>query len=656
MVSLKFGHGDMSGFTAYATASFNDTPPAKVVRELLQNALDAGVAAGERTTRVRFEVVRVTKTDIPDISGYEDAFRAAVRDNRKVNGGRLTDAAQHVVDTIERALRRLSDEGHCMLRVLDSGVGLDRDRMTSLLGDGSSVKEDGLGSYGVGHFAAVSASDLRYLLYGGATKQGRRTAAGFAILAGRFHKKQPLSGRGYLVKKLLGGDGGRLYRFMGAEEIPSVLGDAIDTIKREWRHGTAVLIPAFNYFGRPPGKTRRHDDENSWLSAVVTRVAAYNFSAAIWAGDLSVEVDERATGGTTARLDKRTLPAMLERDRERVRRFRSDSAYHGLRPSGQAAWAAYQTLAGGASAQVPTPSGSMSVHLSRQAPAGATRLDLFRNGMWITDDLPELGRGDFADRKPFHAVLSPAKGNRLHRLVRKAEGTMHDQLVPSLLGDVEQEQLRTAFRAVAAYLRTQVPQMDGDTYTPDDFLVVSTGGDGGTAGTTRYEMWGSPVVVQGALLSQRRTDDADEQTDVEPDDGPGGSASGRRKKRRSEATRRSRPLPFRCTAVPGERGAHSIELECHESIDEVLLRFRIDENIDATCDRLWPDEAVAVRSFEAKDQSGVKLPGRLEDDGATVRLRGLTPGKHQVSIKYDVPAGFDDQVQSPVFRVDLHRQ
>lgn len=274
--------------------------------------------------------------------------------------------------------------------------------------------------------------------------------------------------------------------------------------------------------------------------------------------------------------------------------------------------------------------------------------------MWITDDIPGLARGVFADNQPFHAVLMPVGGTTLHRLVRKAEGPMHDQLVPGLLSEVEQEQLHTAIRAIAAWLKTRVPKVRADTYTPDDFLVVSTGGDGGPAGTTRYEMWGSPVVVQRPLLSQRVPDDTGGRTDAVPD-GPSGERGGSDdKRRRTEATRRSQPLPFRCTAVPGERGAYNIEVECREPVDEVLLRFRIDENADATCDRLWPDEAVVLKAFEATGQGGAKLAGELEDDH-TVRLRGLTPGTHQVAIEYEVPQGFEDAVQSPVFRVDLHK-
>ena len=42
-LTLKFGAGEPSGFTGYTTASFNHVPPAKILREILQNSLDAAV-------------------------------------------------------------------------------------------------------------------------------------------------------------------------------------------------------------------------------------------------------------------------------------------------------------------------------------------------------------------------------------------------------------------------------------------------------------------------------------------------------------------------------------------------------------------------------------------------------------------------------------
>lgn len=301
-----------------------------------------------------------------------------------------------------------------------------------------------------------------------------------------------------------------------------------------------------------------------------------------------------------------------------------------------------------------TPMGRADVHILTPAPAGRTRLDLFRNGMWITENVPGLRPSAFTDWETFHAVLIPVQGSRLHRLIRKAEGAMHDQLSLNLLSSVEREQLRTACRAIEARIKTEVPERATvENYTPDDFLVISSGGDGDVGGSGSYSMWGRPVIVQSARLTQVRMDETvGKETKIDKD--AQGSVDVRMR-RRDATTRRSRPLPFRSTAVPDGKGRYNIEIECEEAVHEVLLRFRIDENTDATCDRLWPDEEVVLRSFRATSRDGAKLPGKLEDGNTTIRLRDLTAGAYKIAIEYEVPAGFDDTVQTPVFRVDLHR-
>lgn len=643
--SLKFGPGEPSGFTNEATASFNDVPPARILRELLQNSLDAAVEAGRRPATVRFELSVLRRADLPDLAGYEDAFRAATEYHR-AKDGRLSDPADQVVTVMEEALMAVKNDYHWMLSVLDNGIGFDEKRMTAVLSDGSGAKAEGAaGSYGVGHFSAVAASDLRYVLYGGAPKQGKRIASGFAILASRPGKKHPISARGFLVKRLFGGHENKLFSFLSGEGVPPVVNRALSDVRKAWGHGSVVMIPGFNYFGY-----------EGWLADIVTRVAAFNFSAAIHAGDLVVEVDETAAErGTKTSVNADTLAGILEAERERVRAFRSDTWYRGLRPSGQNAWAAYQALLESQSL-VPTMVGEADVRVLHPVGTGKTRLDLFRNGMWITDDIPDLNPSIFADYEPFQAVLMPKQGTELHRLIRKAEGPMHDQLVQKLLRPAEREQLQTACRGIAAWVKNRVPKRTVKAmYTPDDFLVVASGGDGGVSGASSFSMWGAPVVVQRARLSQQRTDGGGEEADVDPDGKGRQGQHGERTRRQKTAPKKLRPLPFRSTGVPGGQGRYNIEIESRDAIGEVLLKFRIDENTDATSDRLWPDEDVELRSFRATARDGTALAGKLEDGNTTIRLRGLTANTYTIAIEYVAPAGFDAAVQAPVFRVDLHK-
>lgn len=652
--TLKFSHeGGMSGFTGLHTASFNDLKPARIIRELLQNSLDAAVEAKEPTAIVRFRVTFIKDDLVPDMKGYKKAFSDAVTDNEKAAGGTLPDAAQHVVDSIRKALDLLAEGGHCLLSVMDNGVGLNDKTMTALLGDGSSAKSTGAaGSYGVGHFAAAPASDLRYLLYGGVLKDGEKIASGFTILAGRHGKKYPYSARGYLVEKLLGGRDtqGKLYKFLNRNAIPETIADTLQEIQDDWGHGSVVMIPAFNYFGY-------FDRKDISLRDIVRKVSAYNFSAAIHAGKLVVEIDEEAIeGGEKTQVDANNLGALLDEESNKQRASRSDTIFEGLRPSGQYAWAAYTTMSTGSQDVIKTPSGPIDVNLLTPAPAGATRFDLFRNGMWITDSVPGLSRSDFVDWQSFHAVLQPRRDTDFHRLVRSAEGPMHDHLAFNLLSKDQKKQLKKAFSAVSDWIKSKVPKIKTDEYTPDDFLLVATGGEIDGSGRREFSVWGSPVVVQRPRMSQRELFDSGAREEMEPDGEKSGKGSQDGPKRKQPSRSSSRPLPFRSTVVPQSRGKHNIELECDENFDEVLLRIRIDENADATCDRVWQDEEAVIQSFQARDGTGRALKGWLEDGNKAIVLVGLVAKTtYRLTVEHEAPADLG-AVQTPVFRVDLHRR
>ena len=242
--ALQFGPTTTpQGFTLHSMSSFNDLQPARIVRELIQNSLDAAVEAREPTAIVRFRVTTIRRERVPDIDHYETAFRAAVRDQKRLNG-ELSDPAQQVVDTIDRALQDLSESECWCLSVIDNGIGLDAKRMNALLGDGASLKpSDAAGSYGVGHFASIPASDLRYVLYGGVVESGRRVASGCAVLASRIRasERYPCAAQGYLVDAFKGGEYGT-YDFIGESSIPGLIAASLHPLRDQRRRGCPLTI------------------------------------------------------------------------------------------------------------------------------------------------------------------------------------------------------------------------------------------------------------------------------------------------------------------------------------------------------------------------------------------------------------------------------
>ena len=447
MATLQFGPTTSpKGFPSLETSSFNDLPPAKMVRELIQNSLDAAVEADEPTAIVRFRVDPVLSKDIPDIEGYRKAFLKAVQHWEDLGDGELTDPAQQVVDCIRKALQSLKEGNAILLSVMDNGIGLDMKRMNSMLSDGASEKQNDLsGSYGVGHLAPMALSDIRYMLYGGLTKDGQRIASGRAILASHRGKRKLMSADGYLVKKFRHGLDGNPYAFLTRRSHPTLITERLDEIHSEWGHGCVVMIPAFNNF---------RSEEPVW--DIVSKVAAYNFCSAVHRGKLIIEVCE---GEDKKILDRSSLPSILELEQTRTRAARSDSIFRGLRPSGQNAYSTLKTLTEDGGEPVDTDIGRANISLLLPSLVGQPRVDLFRNGMWITDEIPGLNRADFADRQPFHAVIEiEGKGdNLLHRLFRKAEGPMHDKLSLPLLSDKEQRDLKEALFVGWAYLSVASP-------------------------------------------------------------------------------------------------------------------------------------------------------------------------------------------------------
>ena len=450
------------------------------------------------------------------------------------------------------------------------------------------------------------------------------------------------------------GKDGKIYDFISDRYIPKEIAADLKEIKSKWGHGSIVVIPAFNYFG---------NDNDLSLWDIVSQVAAYNFNAAIFQGNLIIEVEEQHTKRkkrvSIQRLDKHTLRNVLEQSKDRVRAARKGTFFEGLRLSGQNAYSAYQTQLQGDRCLVRTKEGNVDVRLLTPSPIENTRIDLFRNGMWITDSIQGLSRSDFTTRQPFHAVLTlnAKEGKELHRLVRKAEGPMHDELAFSRLSRKEKERLKAAIQQIADKIRDQIPEIGTEKYTPDDYLWVATGGNGTGSGTEQFSMWGMPVVVQRPRISQRQFM-SDGNKDEHDRDGKSGEDKGENNKKSSNknSQTKSRPLPFRSTVVPDGVGKHIISLECVESFDEVDLTLRIDENIDATCDRIWTDENVLLKSFKF-DSNGTPVPsGKLEDDGRAIRIQGLSAGiNYELVVEYELPEDIENAIGAPVLRVDLHR-
>ena len=579
---LHFVPGPNSGFTPAGIAAFDNLRPAAVVRELIQNALDAARSANSRPAIVRFRLSHVERSNIPGMKSYERAFKQAVQSQKKMMGRDLATQAELVCKRIQRALAQEPVE---VLSVYDNGVGLDEQRMTALLSDGMSVKDGGAtGTYGNGHSSAIPASDLRYILYGGVTNGRSRIAAGHAVLASHY-----VPG----AKHLQGGDGffvleprpspTALYQYASANQIPALISRDLDRIQNASGHGTAVIIPAFNHF---------LDRRRTPLWQVVAHAASANFFVAIEEGELEVEVQDARNGAKEAsqKLNRSTLSQVLEehRDKKRAKAFLS----------GLKAFESHKTFQKGKAHRIKTSAGEIDVRLDPIA-AGTPRIDLCRNGMWITNRVPHF-YGKFTDRAPFHAVLSlkAEAGDRLHDYVRIAEGPLHDSLELKRLEEDDRRACRNALGEIIEWLRQHTAAVESEAFASDEFLTLDfgDGGPGGTAGTKAFR--GAPVVIGRRPAQQLQPYD-----DEGPIDGGGGASGGRSAGKNSSKGEKRRPaLPALVQAASRPAGTQRRHILLHfpRGCEAAQLRLLVDEGLDATCDRHGMDDYLPAKLSNVK--------------------------------------------------------
>ena len=630
---LCFGQGgEISGFTAASITGFSDINPAAIVREVMQNSLDASREARRDIARIRFEVVKHDLDQTPGIQKYRSIFNLAKQDQQRLRTGYqgLSDQSNDVVKTIEDCL---DSKQFATLFVLDNGIGLDKNRMKAILADGLSVKsEASAGAVGNGHFVVIPASDLRYVLYGGLTKEGLTIGSGHAVLASHQSANKPMSKDGYFVKELKQ-DLFDPYIFPQGSEVPEYIGSKLKWIADQWQSGTVVAVPGFNNF--------RESDDSLWNR--VAKAAACNFFAAFAQGELRLEVVENDQEYI---LDHSTIEATL-------RKFSDEKRTHSKFLSGSRAFAAFGTVQTGQEVIVKTDVGNISLKL-QVIDNGKTSIDLCRNGMWITNRLPsKLRESQFSGLKPFHCVfLLNAEDGKIHQLVRKAEGPLHNDVVLKRLQPTEKKELEEALEAIADKIRAHVPVYSSERFKIPDVLSVNSHG-------IASDGQRSSLIGKFREMPRRRNRTVTE-GDGEGEDSPGhhqpenpgtGTGIGPRRGGRGRFRRAGNALQLRGLSVHTGARSCRFDLKPEERCIGSEIRFTLDESLDETCDDMGSEDFVWLETVkvDGKPVSGNNLTRDDNGHALGVRLGALEPDKPlKIEIDYKLPEGIDVPDDVPV--------
>ncbi len=572
-----------TGFTAAGISAYDDLYPPAVVRELIQNAIDAGREAGNNKTIVHFRLDRVSRDRIPGLDGYQNAFYAARDHHQDSQTKKLPRQAQIVTDRITQALLHGSLD---VLSIMDNGVGLDPRRMTAILSDGVSIKgKKASGAFGNGHFTVVPASDFRYILYGGVTQDGTRIGSGQALLASHPEPngEHLCDAIGVYIRefKTINYQRDQLYEYVSGADVPDLIGADLDRIQSANAHGSVVLITAFNNF--------RMEQDTLW--DIIAPAAAANFFVALVEETLEVLVEDARPSseerGTAQVLNSTNLETVLEGQKEKRRASKRGFI------SGAAAFAAHRVYSkAGSLKRITTSGGDVDAYLVEPS-EGRSRIDLCRNGMWITSDIPGF-YGRFADRAPFHLVLTldANSGGELCDFIKQAEGPLHNSIELRGLEKSDQKRCRQLLGEIRDWILKHTKPMESDSYSVDDFLAIDSSGNGtGGVGKFRRGYGGIPVIVGSKSARERNYNQSEA--------GHSRTHGGKPKKGTSSNVNRSQQRPilpslFEAVSRPIGTNRRRIRLECRKDVADAELRLIPDEAIDATCDRPNQDPYLPV--------------------------------------------------------------
>lgn len=618
MADLHFPRTWKSEGLSVQSMAQHDGSADPVVRELLQNCLDAGRKAGRATRdsplRVAFTIQEWRVEDFPGIAAYRRAFAAARKEEL---ADQATPAAAEAIRRIQKALGR---EWTRVLFCTDNGHGLNRDRMRAILSEARGDKGGDpqlAGSYGLGHLTAFAASDLRYVLYGGLSREGR-CVSGHAILASHFDADAGLhrAGEGFWTDdpEL------DLHSCDFPSEVPALLEVEMDEIAGEGERGTGtvVCIAGFNDF--------RENDEEAAVNEIL-RVAASNFGAAIARGEMELEVLAESSD-LEERLDRRTLRERLEAHSHQQRSRRGSGG--GWLPGAQA-FAAWRTLEQGTRLDNTEAGVELLVRPVTDQPGAGSRVNVFRNGMWITNNAPELQPGSFVGARPFDAVVLLEEGH-LFDLVRASEGPEHRGIDLKRLSKARHRALVADLKHVAQRLRDEAGESaDIDRFRPPGFAVFK-GSDLRRAERLRP-------------LRHRASDGQDEPRAPRPgprqgpQPGPGEPSSSYPKPGRALSMRAAcRPLPNGDGLV--DRVA--VDLEVRDGrltqTSELGFRLRQDSGSDASCEQPFPPVWLDLSSIEIVDAGAVGgEKGQIGPSNGSAKELSLPVGVSRVIVNLGVP-------------------
>lgn len=406
-------------------AYFGDSPVPKLVREVIQNSMDAKDYAFDEPVVVRFSEMEIDR-DVIGGGQLSEHVRSCL--NRAEE-----DDFKDLALSYRRALEACERERVRCLRVQDTGtVGLSGFHWSALVRQEGRVNKESAaagGSFGIGKNAVLNVSDLNTVFYSTRYVRGRKgrveQVQGKSTL---MSHPDPDGDDGMLQHVGFFGWGGGEEPILGRTNMPSCF--ALDET------GAGVFIMGFN--------PRSNNDD--WVGEMAI-AAAENFFIAIHDRRLRVEIE--SIGGKSVSVNHETLAAVFDDygDNSAIKYF-------------------YMAVRDPASDIGQTERlnklGILNGYMLFAAGAPRRVAYVNRRGMLITDS-NELSVNPLRPRNrniwPDYAIVVMADGDAGDSWIRKMENPSHDSISPKQLGNEREiREARSIFSDARRALRTMVDE------------------------------------------------------------------------------------------------------------------------------------------------------------------------------------------------------
>ena len=190
-------NGEIKGFNDAGVSTFGGRILRSIVRESIQNSLDAALKPRETPVLVEFELFQMSHFQLPGINELKYAFKQCrARAEKHDKAYRFFNQAIKHCDGLIPVLR-ISDHGTTGLRGAESG-DLSSDWSRLVKQSGSSSKDDfSGGSFGIGKYATFACSAMRTVFFSSMDDSGIASSIGVARLTSFEDRGVITSGIGY---------------------------------------------------------------------------------------------------------------------------------------------------------------------------------------------------------------------------------------------------------------------------------------------------------------------------------------------------------------------------------------------------------------------------------------------------------------------------